>query len=168
MLFRSRQFIQNANAITGANVMRFVPVPPTNATDGGGNDWWQLTVSNILPPISDADTTIDGQAYSRVDGVTVLNTNSAVLGFVGAVGLGADATPATADEPTLAGVQGPEFEIVEDAPSQVNQGLDLQANDLTVRRIAIHGFGNDNPNSANLFAEADIRVGIAEIGRAHV
>ena len=131
------------------------------ASDGGSNNWWRVTVSNALPAISDGNTTIDGQAYSRADGVTVLNTNAAVLGFVGAVGLGPDAIVGTADEPTLAGVQGPEFEIVEDTPSQVNQGLDLQASNLTVRRIAIHGFGNDNPNSANLFAEADIRVGTA-------
>ncbi len=32
-----RQFISNANTVTGPNAMRFVPAVPTNATDGGGN-----------------------------------------------------------------------------------------------------------------------------------
>jgi uncharacterized repeat protein (TIGR01451 family) len=151
-----RQFIQNANAIAGANAMRFVPVPATNATDGGGNNWWQLSVTNALPQLGDANTTIDGQAYSPTDGVTVLNTNSALLGFVGAVGLGADATPGTGDEPTLTGVQGPELEIVNNrAVTVVPRGLDLQANDLTVRRIGIYGFG-----TAALSADANIRIGV--------
>ena len=39
--------------------MRFVPAVPTNATDGGGNNWWRITVTQALPAISVADTTID-------------------------------------------------------------------------------------------------------------
>ncbi|MHC4609509.1 MAG: LamG-like jellyroll fold domain-containing protein, partial [Planctomycetota bacterium] len=52
-----RQFIQNANAIAGANTMRFVPAGTTNATDGGGNDWWRTDVTQALPTIGDANTT---------------------------------------------------------------------------------------------------------------
>ena len=151
-----RQFIQNANAVVGANAMRFVPSGPTNTTDGGGNNWWSIDVTLVLPAVTDVNTTIDGTAYDRSDGFTVLNTNATLLGFVGAVGLGADALPGTADEPTLSGVQGPELEIVNDrATNVVDIGLDLQANDLTVRRIASYGFG-----SSNLFQDANIRVGI--------
>ena len=151
-----RQLIQNANAIIGANTMRFVPAGPTNATDGGGNNWWRIQVTQNLTAITDMNTTVDGTAYDRADGVTVRNTNSTLLGFVGAVGLGADALPGTADEPTLSGVQGPELEIVNDrATNVVDIGLDLQANDLTVRRIASYGFG-----SSSLFKDANIRVGV--------
>ena len=32
----------------GANTMRFVPVEPTDATDGGGNDWWSVPVTVAL------------------------------------------------------------------------------------------------------------------------
>ncbi len=151
-----RQFIQNANAVAGANVLRFTPAGPTNATDGGGNNWWRLTVTAVLPAITDPNTTVDGIAYNRVNGVSVLDTNPTLLGFVGTVGLGADAVAGTADEPTLSGVPGPELEIVNDrATNVVIIGLDLQANDLTVRRIASYGFGN-----GNLFRDANIRVGV--------
>ena len=151
-----RQCIQNADAVAGANVMRFVPAGSTNATDGGGNNWWQIQVTQALPSITDASTTIDGTAYARSDGVSVLDSNATLLGFVGSVGLGPDALPSTGDEPTLSGVQGPELEIVNDrATNVVNIGLDLQANDLTVRRIAIARFG-----SGNLFQDSNIRVGV--------
>jgi uncharacterized repeat protein (TIGR01451 family) len=151
-----RQFIQNANAVTGANAMRFVPAVPTNATDGA-NNWWQVDVTQILPAITDAATTIDGTAYNRSDGISVLNTNPTLLGFVGAVGLGADATPGTADEPTLSGVQGPELEIVNDrATNVVARGLDLQADNITVGNIAIYGFGD-----LTVLDDGNIRVGVA-------
>jgi hypothetical protein len=151
-----RQFIQNANAVTGSNAMRFVPAVPTNATDAG-NNWWQVDVTQIFPAITDADTTIDGTAYDRSDGVSVLDTNPTLLGFVGAVGLGADATPGTADEPTLSGLQGPELQIFHDRVVNGNMaiGLDLQANTITVRRIAISGFG-----ATDVAQDANIRVGV--------
>ena len=168
-----RQFIQNANATTGANEMRFVPAVATNAVSGG-DSWWRITVSNGasgtltsngLPPITDAGTIIDGRAYSSADGITILNTNDATLGNAtvvgGVVGLGADAIAGTGDEVPLLDLNGPELEIVEDGTAQIRVGIDIQADDTEVRRIAISGFGNDNPDSANLFTEADIRVGIA-------
>jgi hypothetical protein len=75
-----RQFIQNANAITGANAMRFVPGANPNVITGvlgGGDDWWRITVTTELPQITDALTVIDGRAYLS-DGTTA-ETNSAVL-----------------------------------------------------------------------------------------
>ncbi|MGB5540294.1 MAG: right-handed parallel beta-helix repeat-containing protein, partial [Gammaproteobacteria bacterium] len=71
-----RQFIQNAVAISGPNAMRFVPVDPTNATDGGGNDWWSVPVTVALPTASSAATTIDGTAYQLSDGASPRNTNA--------------------------------------------------------------------------------------------
>ena len=150
-----RQFIDNANAVNGANAMRFVPTEATNATDGGGNDWWRISVTQELPQISDANTIIDGTAYSSADGTTVLNTNSTLLGYVGDVGLGADAIVGTGDELSLSGVQGPELEIINDrATNVVAHGLDLQASDITVRNLAISGFGD-----ASVVEDANIRVG---------
>ena len=159
-----RQFIQNANAIQSTalnpNSMRFVPAVGTNESSGG-NNLWQLTVDNALPQITDQYTIIDGRAYSAADGTTVLDTNTATLGYTGRVGLGADLIANTADDPTVTALNGPEFEIVEGGAAVVNQGLDIQASNVTVRRIAIHGFGNEDPDMAVLFAEADIRVGTA-------
>ena len=161
------QFIQNADAITGANVMRFVPAVGTNAA-GGGGAWWQLTLTGALPQITDAFTTIDGTAYDSTlrgaaQDAAPLNTNTGTLGYVGGVGLGADLIAGTADDPTLAGVQKTELEITEAAAATINQGIDIQANNATVRRISIHGFGNDVPSAGSIFVEADIRVG-AELG----
>ena len=166
-----RQFIDNANAIAGAATMRFVPAVAPDVVNGvfsddgnyandGGDDWWRITVTTALPVITTL-TTIDGTAYSRFDGTTVINTNAAVLGYVGAVGLGADGIAGTGDDPApLAGVQAPELEIVEGGAAQIAQGLDIQANNVTVRRISIHGFGADDTGaSGNLFSEADIRIG---------
>jgi hypothetical protein len=95
-----RQFIQNANAIAGANTMRFVPAMPTNAT-GGGNNWWRVTVTSTLPIITGDNTTLDGTAYSRADGVSVRNDNPTVLGTGGTVGV---------DGLALSQVPGPELD----------------------------------------------------------
>jgi hypothetical protein len=125
-----RQFIQNANAIAGANAMRFVPAVTTNAT-GGGNNWWRIAVTNALPIITGANTTLDGTAYSSADGVTVRNDNSSVLGTGGTVGV---------DALALSQVPGPELEIVGD--NTVLIGFEVQGDDVTIRRFAIYGFGD--------------------------
>jgi hypothetical protein len=81
------QFIMNANLVNGANAMRFVPaVAPNvvtgsfsddgNYTNDGGDDWWQINVTSVLSPISGANTTIDGTAYSHFDGTIVADTNT--------------------------------------------------------------------------------------------
>jgi len=69
-----RQFIQNANAITGANAMRFVPAVPRTT----GFNYWRIQASRAMTDtdpfadgvgvgpvfrVTDANTTIDGTAY---------------------------------------------------------------------------------------------------------
>ena len=152
-----RQFIVNANTISGANTMRFVPAVATNATDGGGNDWWRLSVTQELPQFTDPNATIDGTAYDATDGVTVLDTNAGTLGYTGPVGVGADGVAGTLDELTLSGVARPELEIVNDrATNIVARGFDLQADNITVRDLGITGFGN-----ASILDDGNIRVGVA-------
>ena len=92
-----RQFLQNANAITGANAMRFTPAVAANA-----GTWWRIGVTVALPAINDASTTIDGQAYSATNGTTVVDSNAGTVGAGGTVGVGA--VP-------LATVNKPELEI---------------------------------------------------------
>ena len=81
-----RQFIQNANSITGANTMRFVPVVPTNASSGGGN-WWSISLASELPAVTGALTTIDGTAFNLASPLAQLDTNPGVTGTGGSVGL---------------------------------------------------------------------------------
>jgi uncharacterized repeat protein (TIGR01451 family) len=138
-----RQFLQNANAISGANDMRFTPAVAANASGGGGT-WWRFTVTNALPALTDALTTVDGRAYSSANGTSVRDDNPGTLGAGGTVGV---------DAATLNAVNRPEFEIVDG--NNLALGLDLQANNLTVRRLAIYGFGT----TANSDSHANIRVG---------
>ncbi|PSU98120.1 GEVED domain-containing protein [Photobacterium kishitanii] len=72
------QFITNANTISGANEMRFVPAVPANDTNASA-DWWVVTPTSSLTTITGANganTTLDGTAYSYSDGVTVIDSNS--------------------------------------------------------------------------------------------
>ncbi len=121
-----RQFLTNANAATGANAMRFVPAAPTNGSDGGGNDWWRIDVSALLPVISDTATTVDGAAYSTADGLTPVDSNDANIGAGETVGVdGLFTTP----------VLDPELEI---EVSGVDYGLQIDnASSVVIRNISI-------------------------------
>jgi parallel beta-helix repeat protein len=138
-----RQFLQNANAIAKANAMRFVPAVATNASGGGGS-WWQVAVTLDLPDVLDVNTTIDGTAYSLFNGTSLRDENPGLLGAGGTVGVASLALP------TLG---RPELEILDS--NNRNIGLDLQANNATVRHLAIYGFGDGQNNDG----EANIRVG---------
>ncbi len=140
-----RQFITNANTITGANVMRFVPAEPANATDGT-NDWWRIPVTDLLPTVTDDDTTIDGRAFDFTDGSTVLDTNAAQIGAGVAVG-----TEGTYTTPTL----DPELEIWNNrGTAVVATGLVFEATDSVLRHVSIWGFGD----SAGTF-DTNVRFG---------
>ncbi|SMO96197.1 DUF2341 domain-containing protein [Gracilimonas mengyeensis] len=76
-----RQFIQNANAISGANTMRFVPAAPVNNAN-----WWSITLNSALPPVTDPLTTISGIAYSKDSPLVIRNENGGTVGAGGAVG----------------------------------------------------------------------------------
>ena len=62
------QFITNANTITGANAMRFVPAVPTNQSLGG-QTWWRTSQTGASFVIG-ANTTVDGRASSAADAST--------------------------------------------------------------------------------------------------
>ncbi|HYH87567.1 MAG TPA: hypothetical protein VEX60_19080, partial [Pyrinomonadaceae bacterium] len=136
-----RQFIQNANALNGANYMRFVPAVAANA---GGATYWQVSVTTALAAVIDASTTFDGTAYNNSNGTSLLDTNAGSLGAGGTVGVGGL---------TLSQVQRPELEVL--GGGGIAVGLDLQASNSTVRRLALRGFGT-TPNNDN---SANVRVG---------
>ena len=143
-----RQFIQNANAATGANAMRFVPAVTggVNATpNAGGNTFWQISVTSPLPQITDANTTIDGTAFAATDGTTVRNTNASSMGAGGFVGTGADGVAGTGDEVPLGQVGRPELEIRNTAPTltSIGIGLDVNAANVRIEDLSIWGFGSN-------------------------
>ncbi|MFI5370517.1 MAG: SdrD B-like domain-containing protein [Candidatus Eisenbacteria bacterium] len=99
-----------------------------------------ITTASVLPALTDAFTRLDGGTQTSDVG----NTNATTLGTGGTVGVDGLALP------TLA---GPEVEIR--SGGAIGIGLDLQATDLNVTRVAIRGFGT----AAGSDASADIRVG---------
>ncbi len=127
-----RQFIQNANAVAGANTMRFVPAVSTNANNGG-NAWWSIYVQDLDSAvtdeltITDTDTTVDGTAYSYADGTTERDTNPAEVTAPEPVGI---------SQTTLPTFYGPELEI---ANANIgSNGFAVDADDVTIRRMAIY------------------------------
>ncbi len=109
-----RQFVQNANAIAGPNAMRFVPTEPSEASLGA-DEWWRIAVTNPLPVVSAADTTIDGTALRLDDGTTLVDTNSL----------------------------GPEFELDGTGSAVGDDGLLVTGGTATIRGLAINRFGRD-------------------------
>ena len=114
--------------------MRFVPADSAGVTDGGGNSWWRIVVTELLPTITDDATTIDGRAYDFTDGSSLLDTNTAQIGAGVAVG-----TQGTYTTPRL----DPELEIWNDRGTAVLEtGLVFEASDGTLRHVSIWGFGD--------------------------
>ncbi len=125
-----RQFIQNANAIAGANVMRFVPVEPIDSS-AGVDEWWRVGVTNSLDSLSSTDTTIDGTAFDLDDGVTVVDTNSV----------------------------GPELELDGSAATVAMNGLTITSAEITLRDMTISGFSGSFSAGVLLYGSgADFNV----------
>ena len=154
-----RQFIVNANALsnsglaqTGQSAGKEVSI--FMVSDGAAHPGLRAGLANqlaggvavitplsALPALTDANTTLDGSTQTT----NVGDSNAGALGTGGTVGVGNLSLPL---------VNRPEVQIVDGAAS-LSIGLDLQASALTVRGIAISGFGNVANNDGN----ANIRLG---------
>ena len=131
-----RQFIQNANALNGANVMRFVPSVIKN---GINTNCWKITLSSALPQLSDASTTIDGTAYSIVDGTTIDNSNSGTQAMSGhVVGAGMDAIENSGDEEHLPVYEDKELEIDGGGTTTI---FDCRQTSITIEDLAVYHGG---------------------------
>ncbi|OQX74027.1 MAG: hypothetical protein B6D59_03795 [Campylobacteraceae bacterium 4484_4] len=165
-----RQFLKNANAVSGANKMRFVPMEVPNSPH-----WWTIKLQNPLPVLSDTDTLIDGTAYNP-DG-SLRDENPGFSGHGGeAVGTGADGLEATEDETTLSYFADPELEI--DMNDQFNTALDavgyvpvydrnasgvfvIDANNITIRKIALKNAAYaDDEKSGDIHSAILIKSGM--------
>ncbi|HVR37559.1 MAG TPA: right-handed parallel beta-helix repeat-containing protein, partial [Thermoanaerobaculia bacterium] len=89
-----RQFLVNANAISGANTMRFVPLQPAPEPTPPGillsipPRWWTIHVARALPELRDDDTTIDGTAYNFLSSSSIVDVNPGRIGERGTVDAG--------------------------------------------------------------------------------
>lgn len=118
-----RQFIQNADAITGANEMRFVPAVPANSAS-----WWTVTLQSgqPLPQITDDSTTVDGRAYSYTDGTSVRDTNAGSVFAPGPVGV---------SQTFLGAYAMPELEV---DVNDTGDGLTVAADHALITRVALY------------------------------
>ncbi|GAB5409214.1 MAG: hypothetical protein BalsKO_15790 [Balneolaceae bacterium] len=91
-----RQFFQNANQISGANTMRFVPAVADN--DVNGNGWGILAITSAFPTLTDGSTTVDGTAYDFQNPDQVEDVNSGSIGTGGTVGVDALSLPTFEDK----------------------------------------------------------------------
>jgi uncharacterized repeat protein (TIGR01451 family) len=175
-----RQFILNSNALnntgltSGKEVSIFmIPgqvglslgTPTTTATSGIRSGVANQLTNGVaiiqpttpLPPVTDANTTIDGSTQTT----NVGETNPGAFGYAGLVGTGADGVSGTVDETSLTAIKKPEIEI------QGSSGnvLDIQGASAIVRGVAIRGTGNGNPtgisiqSGANNFLLEDSTIG---------
>ncbi len=124
-----RAAIQEANANGVPDTIAF-SIPLSDPGYNAGTGVFTISVTSLLPTLTEDGTTIDGTTQTANRG----DTNAGLLGAGGTVGLGADALAGTGDEPTLPQVAAPEIEIND--CNNVRTVIDVQANSTTIRGIA--------------------------------
>jgi len=142
-----RQAIADANSNWGINNMVF-NIPTSDPNYDAATGVFTINVSSTeLPSINNRVLLIDGFTQTAFTG----NTNTTTFGAGGQVGV---------DNIILPTVDGPEIEIVDDSPNNdLKWGIQLGGEDITVRGLAIHSFGNDwfLFDHANLLARGGAR-----------
>ena len=153
-----RQFLTNANGLSNAG-LAIVGQPAAtdvsifmisngvahpgqraglpNQLDGTGTA--VITPTALLPVIVGAQTSVDGTTQTANIG----NTNATVLGTGGTVGV---------DALAIGLVAGPEVAIQD--TGALAAGVEINANDVTVRGVAIYGFGAAAPDGGILIDNA--------------
>ena len=153
-----RQFLTNANGLSNAGLSIAGQVPGTdvsifmisngaphpgqraglpNQLDGSGTA--VITPAAALPVIVGAQTVLDGSTQTANIG----NTNAAVLGAGGTVGV---------DALAIGQVAGPEVAIQD--TGALTTGIEINANSTTLRGLAIYGFGTAAPDGGILIDDA--------------
>jgi hypothetical protein len=123
-----RQFLSNAAALDGEDVMRFVP----REAPAGDDRWWTINLTSALPPIDD-EVAIDGAAWSPSGERQDTNEGRVSEAMI----VGAEAVE-------LAVADRPELEIV--APG-IERPFLARSGTLTLRNVAILGAGGADVTS---------------------
>ncbi|MCP3980130.1 MAG: right-handed parallel beta-helix repeat-containing protein [bacterium] len=136
-----RAAIQESNAFAGVHLIDF-NIPLADPGYNAGTGVFTIGVGSLLDAITRAGTVIDGTTQA----VNQFDTNPGLLGAGGTVGVGPDGKPGTGDEITLPQVAAPEVQVQDGAT--VTIGLRIQANNVTIRGLAMLGFGTTNGHAA--------------------
>jgi hypothetical protein len=126
-----RDALTTAQSCSGAPHTIAFDVPAGALTNGVA----VIAPASPLPAITCA-TTVDGTTQTANQG----NTNDVTLGAGGTVGTGTDGVAGTGDEPALPQLNGPEVEI--DGSALTGPILVIQASNVTIRGLSLHGGGN--------------------------
>ena len=132
-----RWAIDSANNTSSIDTLKF-NIPTSDAGYNASTGVFTITVSSSgLPGIKNKDLLVDGASQTAFTG----NTNTTVFGTGGTVGV---------DNLALPTVDGPEIAIVDGA--SINYGLSIEEANVTVKNLAVSGFGNSWPsfNNANV------------------
>ncbi len=158
-----RQFITNSNALGNSGLAQvgqtagveasifMIPSSadplgrPTDPNFSGGVA--HITLTSLLPAITDANTHIDGTTQTA----NVGDTNPGTLGAGGTVGV---------DNLTLPTVNRPEVELRDG--NALSGALDLKAPGAAIRGLAIFGFGNDTITDANILVSTNASGAVIE------
>ncbi|MFQ5768638.1 MAG: right-handed parallel beta-helix repeat-containing protein, partial [Acidobacteriota bacterium] len=119
-----RTALHRANREPGSTIV--FAIPPDDPGYDRSRGVFRIEISRRLPPLRGAGTVLDGATQFTLTG----NTNTTMLGTGGTAGV--DSLP-------LPRMDGPEIEITDGA--HVSIGLDIQAQDVVIRGVAIYGFG---------------------------
>ena len=130
-----RTAITSANGTPGSTVAFAIPTNDTGYSAATGV--FTILLTSTLPAITAAGTIIDATTQTT----TIGNTNNLTLGAGGTVGV---------DGLSLSTVPGPEIQLQDNGNLAI--GLDVQASNVTIRGLAIVGFGtaSNSPTSANI------------------
>jgi len=135
-----RTAINSANGAAGGPHVIAFAVPTTAGGYNPGTGVFTISLTSALPAITSAGLRLDGTTQTA----TIGNTNPGVLGAGGTVGV---------DNLPLPVVNRPEIQIVDG--NNVAIGLNINAANVTIRGVAIYGFGSTPDSDTN----ANIRVG---------
>lgn len=145
-----RQYLLNANAVPGANRMRFVPleraIEQRETNYGVAPRWWTITLTSPLPEIKDDDTTIEGTAYNFLSPASAADVHPGRFG-----------EPPTlySGERQVSRLRKPELEIIATGAA----GIVCNAT-CGLRGFALHGA------SSGIITRADARIEHVLVGAA--
>lgn len=124
-----RQFVSNANAISGPNRMRFVPIARApekrESSFGVPPRWWTIELATPLPALTDGGTVIDGAAYNFLIPSSLEHPHPGRFGEAPTIQAAAIQAPRT---------EKPDLELI--APGQT--GVTCEAI-CSIRNLALHG-----------------------------
>lgn len=145
-----RQFVVNANAVSGPNHMRFVPLERAReqreTNFGVPPRWWSIVLGSALPELRDDDTVIDGTAHNYLSPASVVNVHPGRRG---------ESPTIKPDERAVPRLENPELEVKLTGPIGI-----VCTGRCGVHALAMHG------TPAGIVTRADARIEHVLLGAA--